>query len=106
MPTVFANLLSNFSAYGPEVSQKSMDAFIAAVISSWPNTLPVTGTGVTPGINALLAWIDNIASFARAATAGFVASLKVKVPAVEWISNPNDRDKTTVSLWNLRSFRG
>ncbi len=53
IPTVFANRLSNFSVYGPDVSQKSMLASIAAEISSLPKTLPVTGTGDSPGTKIL-----------------------------------------------------
>ena len=40
MPRYVANAFSNFSVYGPEVSQKSKLASIAAVISSLPKTLP------------------------------------------------------------------
>jgi hypothetical protein len=52
IPTVLAKRLSNFSVYGPEVSQKSVLAKIDADISSSPKTLPVTGTADTPGIKS------------------------------------------------------
>jgi hypothetical protein len=41
MPTVFANLLSNFSVYGPAVSQNAWTASTPAKISSTPKTFPV-----------------------------------------------------------------
>ncbi len=53
MPTVFAKRDSNSSVYGPEVSQKSKLAFVAAVNSFWPYTLPVTGMLLSPAIKGL-----------------------------------------------------
>jgi 6-phosphogluconate dehydrogenase len=51
MPTIFANLDSNASEFGPEVNQKSKLALTANSISSTPKIFPVTGIAVSPGVN-------------------------------------------------------
>ena len=70
IPIVFANLLSNFSVYGPEVSQKSRLALTAAASSVAPNTFPVTGICVSPGTKFWNGCRSRIATETKESTSG------------------------------------
>src|SRR3989339_965716 len=59
-PRNFLNSCSNNLAQAPSVHHPSLATSIALLISSWSNTLPETGTYVSPGINCFIIIIISL----------------------------------------------